>query len=620
MQDLDTLYGPLKVVALAAAALALAGSTAAAADSSSKPNVILVLTDDQGYGDLHCHGNAFIRTPHMDKLYSQSVRLTDFHVMTCCAPTRAMLMTGRYPMRTGVWCTVGNTSRLKRGEVTLADVFRTAGYRTGFFGKWHLGDNYPFRPQDRGFDEVLMHGAGGVGNTPDFWANDYFDDTYFRNGKPEKHAGFCTDVWFDEAIKFIEAGKDRPFFCYIPTNAPHLPFVAPKKYLDMYPGEDPAMRGFYAMITNLDDALGRLRRKLAELGIEKDTILLLTTDNGSVIGARKYNAGMRGGKGSQWDGGHRVPLLIHWPKGGLTGPRDVKRIASGIDVLPTLMELCKIKREHGPPLDGISLAPLLRGRTDGWPERTLFVQNQWGSDRPRKWFRTSVMTDQWRLVDNRVLNRIEKDPAQARNSIKDHPDVATRLRAAYDKWWNEVGPTDPGEGKEIGIGADQENPCKLTAHDNFNYLWNHDQVLEGLPAGNHWDVYVERDGEYEFALRRYPVEANAPIRGSIRVPEELKDFNYFHHRGKFKYAMTHSRSRPLAVDSATLAIGSFRQTKDLPERAKAAPDYEVNAGGQVVAVKFRTKLATGKTKLEAWFGDKTGKRVTNAYYVYVTRQ
>jgi len=536
--------------------------------------------------------------------------------MTCCAPTRAMLMTGRYPMRGGVWCTVGNTSRLKRGEVTMGDVFKGNGYRTGFFGKWHLGDNYPFRPQDRGFDEVLMHGGGGVGNTPDFWANDYFDDTYLRNGEPERHEGFCTDVWFSEAIKFIEGNRGRRFFCYIPTNAPHLPFVAPEKYLAMYEGEEAAMRGFYAMITNIDDNLGRLRRKLAELGIERDTILVFITDNGSVIGTRKYTAGMRGRKGSEWDGGHRVPFFIHWANGGLGGGRGVDRIASGIDVLPTLMDLCGLERKGGGPLDGMSLVPLLKGDGEGWPGRTLFVQQQWKNYRPRKWWRTAAMTDRWRLVNNKELNRIEEDPGQERNVIKEHPDAAEELRAAYDEWWDGIGKADPDEGKEISIGSERENPCKLTSHDNFEYLWNHDEVLAGLRAQRHWDLYVERDGEYEFALGRYPREAASPIRGTIAVPEELKDFTYFDNRNSF--AVSHERSREVAVASATVKVGSFEQKKDLPEKAGASGDYDVNAGGEVVAVKFRAKLKAGKAKLEAWFGDEAGKHVTNAYYVYIT--
>jgi arylsulfatase A-like enzyme len=194
------------------------------------PNVVLVVTDDQGYGDLGCHGNPILRTPNLDALYRQSVRLTDFHVGPTCAPTRASLMTGRYCNRTGVWHTIMGRSLLRRDEVTMADVFAAGGYRTGIFGKWHLGDNYPFRPQDRGFHEVLVHGGGGVGQTPDTWGNDYFDDTYLHNGTPEKFSGYCTDVWFDGAMRFIEANRDRPFFAYLATNAPHSPYNVSERY------------------------------------------------------------------------------------------------------------------------------------------------------------------------------------------------------------------------------------------------------------------------------------------------------------------------------------------------------------------------------------------------------
>jgi arylsulfatase A-like enzyme len=606
----------LKIMGFSAPVMGLLSCAKTTESTSEKPNVIFILTDDQGYGDMFCHGNAYIKTPQMDRLSSESVSFTNFHVMTCCAPSRAMLMTGRYPMRAGVWCTVGNTARMRRGEVTMADVFKANGYRTGFFGKWHLGDNFPFRPQDRGFEEVLMSGAGGVGNTPDYWANDYFNDTYMRNGKWEKQEGFCTDVWFSQAIKFIEANKNQPFFCYIPTNAPHLPFVAPKKYQDMYADEnDESMRAFYAMITNIDDNIGRLRKKLVELGIEKNTILIFITDNGSVIGWRNYNARMRGNKGSYWDGGHRVPFFIHWPNGGLIGDRKIDHITSGIDLLPTLMELCNLERKEGPLLDGRSLVPLLKNNTKDWPNRTLFVQQQWGNPTPQKWDRTAVMTDEWRLVNNNILNHIKKDPEQQHNIIKDHPNVAARLRAEYDKWWAEIGKSDPDEGKEITIGSNRENPCKLTGHD-IDHLWNHDQVLEGVPSVGYWNVIVEKEGEYEFELRRYPVEADAPIRGTIPVPDELNDFPYSQ---KNKYAKTHERSKELSVVSAICKIGSFQQKINLPLEAKPSAKYVLNDNGEILAAKFKTKLKAGKTKLEAWFADTVGKHVTNAYYIYVKR-
>ncbi|MGD1890437.1 MAG: sulfatase-like hydrolase/transferase, partial [Cyclobacteriaceae bacterium] len=202
-------------------------------ETVSRPNVIIVVTDDQGYGDMSCHGNPHLPTPNIDLLYSQSTRLTDFHVSPTCAPTRAALLTGHYSNRTGVWHTIGGRSLLREGEVTIADVMAENGYATGIFGKWHLGDNEPFLPQNRGFQEVLVHGGGGVGQQPDYWNNDYFDDTYFHNGKPEKFSGYCTDVWFENDLTFIGDQKEakKPFFCYIATNAPHSPYYVENKYV-----------------------------------------------------------------------------------------------------------------------------------------------------------------------------------------------------------------------------------------------------------------------------------------------------------------------------------------------------------------------------------------------------
>ncbi|MDP6770195.1 MAG: arylsulfatase, partial [Anaerolineales bacterium] len=288
---------------------------------SEKPNVLFIITDDQGYGDLGCHGNSIINTPNLDKLHSQSIRFTNFHVGPTCAPTRAGIMTGRYCNSTGVWHTVGGRSLLRDSEITMADIFLENDYRTGMFGKWHLGDNYPFRPHDRGFEKALYHGGGGISQTPDYWQNDYFDDTFFRNGVTESFKGYCTDVWFDEALKFIEEESDRPFFCYLSTNAPHSPFRVLPTYSDQYSEKVPGFRSrFYGMITNIDENISRLRTKLCDLGIEENTILIFMTDNGTAAGCsvdeqnyvtNGFNAGMRGKKGSEYDGGHRVPLFMH---------------------------------------------------------------------------------------------------------------------------------------------------------------------------------------------------------------------------------------------------------------------------------------------------------------------
>ena len=346
--------------------------------TAERPNVVFVLTDDQGYGDLSCHGNPIVKTPHIDALYSDSVRLTDYHVGPTCAPTRAGLLTGHYANSTGVWRTSGGRSLLRADEVSMADHFRRNGYATGIFGKWHLGDNAPYRPQDRGFETVVVHGGGGVGQTPDFWGNSYFDDSYWDGQHFRKYEGYCTDVWFQQALEFIERNRNKPFFCYIPTNAPHAPFLVDPTHSDPYlpltPHQDRAK--FYGMLAKIDENVGNLRFQLRELELEEDTIFVFMTDNGSAGGldvdedqfvTSGFNAGMRGKKGSAYDGGHRVPFFMHWPGGGLDTGRDVDRLTANIDILPTLIEVCGLDSSGASEFDGRSLVPLLQnvGHLDG---------------------------------------------------------------------------------------------------------------------------------------------------------------------------------------------------------------------------------------------------------------
>ncbi len=582
-----------------------------------RPNVVFILTDDQGYGDLACHGNTVIQTPNLDRLYTESVHFTNFHVSATCSQTRAQLMTGRYPTRTGVWHTISARSLLRRNEVTMADRFAAAGYQTAIFGKWHLGDNFPFRPQDRGFQEVLSMGGGGATNIPNYWANDYFDDTYIRNGKWEKQQGYCTDVWFREALRFIESRpKDRPFFCYIATNAPHSPYLVPEKYRQLYQRSDviPTMAQFYGMITNIDENVGRLRRRLAELGLADNTVLVFMTDNGSSggwhapKGKYSYNAGMRGGKGSEYDGGHRVPWFIHWPKGRITGGRDVDRITAGIDVLPTLAELCDIDLDPNPdlPLDGKSLVPLLRDpRTEDWAPRTLIMHNQ-RVIYPKKWRRTSVMTDRWRLVDEDELYDMKADPGQRKNVIDQHAELARRLCQAYEQWWAQMMSSADQE-TEIVIGSDQANPTLLTTHDvRGDLAWNQDQVLAGKFTNGYWPIDVARDGIYEFSLRRWPREVDAPITAAIPVPENLR--HLMHYVSHSDYSKTHETGVAIPSTYARLKIGPFDA-----DRLIQKDDHEVV---------FRVPLKAGSTRLQAWFVDGSGNigaQTWGVYYVSVRR-
>ena len=547
--------------------------------AGKKPNVVLVMTDDQGYGDLGCHGNKIIKTPNLDKLHGQSVRLTDFHVAPTCSPTRAGLMTGRSCNRTGVWHTIMGRSLLRGDEVTVADVFQAGGYRTGAFGKWHLGDNYPSRPQDHGFAEVLVHGGGGVGQTPDYWGNNYFDDTYCHNGKWEKFKGYCTDVFFDGALKFIEKSKSAPFFCYIPTNVPHSPYLVAKKYSDMYAGKK-APAAFYGMITNFDENMGRLMAKLNELKLADNTILIFLTDNGSSAGARAFNAAMRAGKGSEYDGGHRVPCFIRWPAGGLGGGKDISRLTANIDLLPTLADLCGLKKPKGPKLEGTSLVPLLVADRRKWPDRILITDSQ-RIETPQKWRKSAVMTDRWRLINGKALYDMKADPAQKNNVAGEHGDVVEKLREAYEKWWAETSKRF-GEYCEIILGSDKENPSRLTCHDwhGGGVPWNQGAIRSGRKANGFWAVEVERDGRYEFALRRWPQEVDKPITGAVGG------------RGAIK------------ATKARLKIADIDQTKAIEKDA--------------VAAVFRVKLKAGKTKLRTWFnGEKGASR--GAFYVYVKR-
>jgi len=572
--------GFLQATGLGAAALTLQDARAAGAESQRRPNVVLVNTDDQGYGDLGCHGNPVIQTPNLDALHAESVRLTDFHVCPTCAPTRASLMTGRYCNRTGVWHTVMGRSILREDEVTMADVFAAAGYRTGIFGKWHLGDNYPYRPQDRGFAETLVHRGGGVGQTPDHWGNDYFDDTYLRNGRPEKATGYCTDVFFKAAIDFIEANKNRPFFCYLPTNAPHSPYNVADKYSRPY--RDKGVKGpranFYGMVTNIDENVGRLVRRLEALGLAHNTVLIFMTDNGTAAGG--FSAGLRGRKGSHYDGGHRVPCFIRWPGGRIAGGRDLDRLTAHIDLLPTLIDLCGLKRPDGVTFDGTSLVPLLKGRSDTWPDRTLFVDSQ-RVEHPIKWRRCAVMTDRWRLIDGKALYDMNADPGQKRDVATDHPDTVQELRAAYDAWWADVSKRF-GAYAEIVLGSEKENPSQLTCHD-----WhgpkapsNRKAVLEGLPVNGFWAVRVARDGKYTIALRRWPRELDKPITAAA------------------------PGGRRIAVTTARVKVADLDLTQPVPADA--------------AAVTFEVRLKAGKTRLQTWLTDDDGVS-RGAYYVYVKR-
>ncbi len=481
------------------------------------PNVILIMTDDQGYGDVGAHGNAMISTPNLDRFAAQAVRLTDFHVDPTCSPSRSALMSGRYSTRTGVWHTIMGRSLMDPGEETLAEVFQANGYRTAMFGKWHLGDNYPLRPQDQGFEHVVWHHGGGVGQGPDYWDNDYFDDTYEVNGEWQGFEGYCTDVWFQQATEFLEVRSEEPFFLYLSTNAPHGPYLVPDSYVEPYleAGVPPTMARFYGMITNIDENFGCLRERLAGLGLAKNTIVVFMTDNGTAAGRapgknengswRGFNAGMRGQKGSEYEGGHRVPCFVSWPLGGIQGGRNVDALAAHVDLLPTLAELCGMDRRGTRPLDGASFADALRNSGPPPQGRTLFVHSQ-RIEIPRKWRKSAVMTERWRLVNGSELYDIQADPGQGYDLASLHPQVVGSLRQQYQVWWRSLEPTFE-QYVRIGVGG-AENPVALMSHDwhtqDQGVPWHQNHVRNGYVVNGPWAIDVEKAGKYQITLFRWP--------------------------------------------------------------------------------------------------------------------
>lgn len=515
-----------RIVMLAMIVVAGLLSLVQVVNAADKPNVILIITDDQGYGDVGAHGNTMIQTPHLDKMHSESVRLTDYHVDPTCSPTRSALMSGRYSTRTGVWHTINGRSIIHGDELLLPKVFERNGYRTGMFGKWHLGDNHPSRPQDVGFDVATWHGGGGVGQTPDHWGNDYFDDTYWVKGKAVKQKGYCTDVWFKHATSFIKDNARRPFFCYISTNAPHGPFYVEEKYSKPYleRGVSERMAKFYGMITNIDENIGKLRRFLSESGLADNTILIFTTDNGTAAGVagkntttgwQGFNAGMRGQKGSSFDGGHRVPLYMYWPKGGVMGGRDVDTLSAHIDVLPTLVELCGIKKPKGPAIDGVSFAKLFKYEDAKIDSRTLFVHSQ-RVEHVKKWRNFAVMTERWRLLTGGQLYDIVNDPGQQKDVAKENKAVLKELTEAYDGWWKHIDER-VNNYVRVDLGHPKENPARLTCHDwhepKKGVPWNQTHVQnENSYSNGFWTVNVVRDGRYKVSLRRWDRGAGKPMK------------------------------------------------------------------------------------------------------------
>jgi arylsulfatase len=482
---------------------------------------------------------------------------------------------------------------LRRGIPTMANVFAASGYQTGHFGKWHLGDNYPYRPHDRGFHEALFFPSSHIGSAPDFWNNDYFDDTYNHNGQRQKYAGYCTDVFFGEAIRWMKGCADRkqPFFTYIATNAPHGPLFVPARYREMYPNQKPNVARFFGMIANIDENMGKLDTFLREAGLRDDTLLVYLTDNGGTAGVPIFNAGLRGRKIDLYDGGHRVPCFVRWPTGKLRTSANITELTAVQDLLPTLIELCALKPPASAKFDGVSLARLLRGEVEKLADRMLVVQfSRMNEPRPQKGD-AAVLWQRWRLVQDRELYDLAADPEQKTNVIDKRPDVAARMRQHYERWWAEVAP-NVNDHEAIVIGSDAENPLLLSPADwEDSFLDQGAQVRAGLRRNGAWNVEIAKAGNYEITLRRWPAEADALIRAGLPAVK--------HADGEFPAGAA------LPAATARLRVAEFDATRPV--------------GAEDRAVAFAVKLSAGRSKLQTWFADADGKEIAGAYYVTVRR-
>lgn len=488
------------------------------------PNVILIITDDQGYGDLGIHNNPNINTPTIDAFARQSIRFNNFHVSPVCAPTRSSLMTGRYSLRTGVRDTYNGGAIMAPSEFTLAEMLKKVNYKTGIFGKWHLGDNYPSRPSDQGFDESLIHLAGGIGQVGDFTNffkkdTSYFDPVLWHNNKQKTYEGYCSDIFTKNAIDFIEKNQDQPFFCYLSFNAPHTPLQVPDKYYQIYKDIDPSegidpkllptaditeksnedARKVYAMVTNIDDNLNRLFQKVETLGIEDNTIVIFMTDNGPQ--QARYVAGMRGRKSSVHRGGIRVPFFMRYPS-KFPGNSEMNNMAAHIDLLPSLSQLCGAPMPRDRKIDGRSFIPALEGKA--LPERSFF--SYWTRKLPEKYNNIALQRGKYKLVGKKdfdsdvedfELYNLEDDSFEKINLVAQNKEKATSLRTEMDTLISELS-SAPNlvNPPRIVVGTQYENPVYLNRNDASGQrgVWNQEQVF------SYWKVDLKK-GVYNLKFK-----------------------------------------------------------------------------------------------------------------------
>ena len=554
-----------------------------------RPNVIVIMTDDQG-NDVGFQGNPHVNTPHIDKFAKQAVRLSNFHQEPMCTASRAALMSGKYAMRTGAWRTSLGRTLMRSDNITIAEAFKANGYSTAQFGKWHLGDNWPMNRQNQGFDEVVGFRCGAIGQIADYWGNDYFDDTYYHNGQPKKYKGYCTDVFFGETMRFIKEHKDDPFFIYLAPNITHLPLNVAEKYSKAHVenGVDEKLAIFYGMIDNLDENFGCLMTLLKKEGLDKNTIILFTTDDGAQSSARSnspdvWNMGMRGDKGSMEEGGHRVFSFLRWPGGDIGAGTDNNTLLSVMDVYPTLLDLCGLEVPKGADIEGRSFKPYLKNplslEKDDRPIYYYYFNPKKLDDRAK----ACVMWKNWRLLSGVSLYDVEKDRIQHNDIAADHPEVVKQMTAFFDAH-HAAGLELIKEPVRFVLGDRRAPKVELTSQDVYRvgkgpqaFGQSSPKVL--LQAHGPYKVTVATRGSYTITLSRYPLYTKLPFGlGGKKMDEN--DF---------------------AIEKVRLAI--------------AGQTVEKSVTGKDTHASFTLDLKKGDTDLETWLiGD--GKDGV-AYFVTV---
>jgi len=551
-----------------------------AAKKSPSPNVVVVITDDQGYGDFGFNGNPILRTPNLDAMEAASAKMTQYYVSPVCAPTRACLMTGRYNYRTRCIDTYIGRAMMDPEEKTLAERLFEAGYATGIFGKWHMGDNYPLRAMDQGFEEALVLRGGGIGQPSDPIGAEgkYTDPTLFHNGQPVEMKGYCTDIYFDHALKFMQQSKERnrPFFVYLPTNAPHGPFHdVPQKEYEYYKSRNlandqfPQSKGhrlpknadldkrarIFAMIDNIDQNIGKLRQGLASMDLLDNTLILFMVDNGP--NGRRYVAGHQGMKSHVHEGGIRSPLLLHWPARLKPGTSS-NTVTAHIDIAPTILEACGIRSSKGPAMDGRSFLGFLTGRKPLWTDRLVVIQSHRG-DAPVRYHHFAARTQRWKLLHASgfgnesfedepkfELYDMNLDAYEENNLASTFPHIVEYMKSAYDVWFDDVSNTRPEnyDPPRIQIGSPYENPTFLTRQD-----WRH---LKGRPWGGNsngeWWVEFIQGGSYEIVVHDKVTEAPNTMKLSIGEQEWSQFITDSPGTYSFRVAIPHPGKKKIRVD------------------------------------------------------------------------